>query len=312
MQYALTLTADPRSRPLGPDHVRETVAAVHAAGAGHLDSAWLGHGCALDLLLEAPAGAPVREAVARALAGVPVDIAIQPAAGRRKRLLVADMDSTIIGQETLDELADMAGLRDRVVPVTDRAMRGEIDFETALRERVRLLAGLPAALLGTLVAERITLTPGAAVLAGTMRAHGARTALVSGGFTAVTGPVARRAGFDDHYGNTLDVADGRLAGTVGSPVLGADAKRSVLLRLCAGCGITPAGAVAVGDGANDIPMLGAAGTGVAFRARPRVAASARFRVDHGDLTALLYLQGFREEEFTGQDAVGNPRASQPG
>ena len=312
MQYALTLTADPVSRPLGPGHAREAVTALHAAGARHLGTTWLGRGCALDLVLAAPAAAPVRASVDRALAGAGVDIAIQPAAGRRRRLLVADMDSTVIGQETLDEHADMAGLRERVAPITDRAMRGEIDFETALRDRVRLLAGHPAALLATLVEQRITLTPGAGVLVRTMRAHGARTALVSGGFTAVTGPVARRAGFDDHHANSLVVVNGRLAGTVEDPVLGADAKRAILHRLCGECAITPADALAVGDGANDMPMLAAAGTGVAFRARPRVAAAARFRVDHGDLTALLYLQGFSEDEFAGHGAVGNPRASQPG
>ena len=297
MQQVLTLTADPAARPLDDGIAAKAAGALAAAGARTGAPVLLAAGCAFDLPFEGIADGAAAAAVRAALAGVPADANAQPAAGRRKRLLVADMDSTVITVESLDELADFAGLRDRIAPVTERAMRGEIGFEEALRERVALLAGRPASLLDRLLAERVRLTPGARTLARTARAHGARTALVSGGFDFVTGAVARMAGFDTHRGNRLLVADGRLTGEVGEPILGADAKRDILRELCAAIGAGTGEAMAVGDGANDIPMLAEAGAGVAFRAKPAVAAAARLRIEHGDLTALLHLQGYREEEF---------------
>ena len=320
MQHVLTLTADPAHRPLRPHHADAAAAALRAAGARHGQPDWLGDGCALDLVFADADPGLAWQGAAAALAGAPVDIAVQPVTGRRKQLLVADMDSTIIEQESLDELAAFAGIREQVAPVTERAMRGEIDFETAVRHRVRLLAGQPADLLTRLVRDRISLTPGAAALTRTMRKHGAWTVLVSGGFTAVTSAVARLAGFDAHHGNRLGVADNRLTGDVGMPLLDSEAKRALLLSSCAHRGLGATQALAVGDGANDIPMIEAAGTGVAFRAKPRVAEAARFRIDNGDLTAVLFLQGYRERDFAGNDhragaaqgATGSPRDSHPG
>jgi phosphoserine phosphatase len=228
----------------------------------------------------------------------PVDVVIQPHDGRRKKLLVADMDSTMIGQECIDELADHAGFKSRVAAITERAMRGEIAFEPALRERVALLKGLPAAAIESVIAERIRLTPGGPTLVATMRANGAYTCLVSGGFTAFTARLAAAIGFDEQHANTLLTdADGRLTGEVAEPVLGRDAKLTTLStlrqRLRLGCDET----LAVGDGANDIPMIEAAGLGVAFHGKPAIREAAAACIDHGDLTALLYAQGYRREEF---------------
>jgi phosphoserine phosphatase len=225
------------------------------------------------------------------------DLAVLPAAGGRKRLLVADMDSTMIGQECIDELADMAGVGAEVAAITARAMNGELEFEGALRARVALLAGLPEAVIARVLAQRITQAPGAAVLVATMRAQGARTALVSGGFTAFTGPVAAALGFDEHRANVLLVDGGRLTGRVAEPILGREAKVAALEEIAARLGVTPAQAVAVGDGANDLGMIRRAGLGVALHAKPAVAAEAPVRISHGDLTALLYLQGIAAAEF---------------
>jgi phosphoserine phosphatase len=222
---------------------------------------------------------------------------VQAVAGRRKRLLVADMDSTMIDQECIDELAAELGLKAHIAAITERAMRGEIAFEPALRERVGLLAGMELAVVPTLLATRISLSPGGRALVSTMRAHGAYTALVSGGFTVFTGPVAQALGFDEHRANRLVAEGGKLTGQVVEPILGAEAKRASLLSLCAARGLAPTEALAVGDGANDLPMIRAAGMGVAFRAKPKVAAEAAACIEHGDLTALLYLQGYRREDF---------------
>jgi phosphoserine phosphatase len=233
-----------------------------------------------------------------ALGAAPVDVVVQPLAHRRKRLLVADMDSTMIGQECIDELADFAGLKAHVAAITERAMRGDIAFAPALRERVALLAGLPAGIVETVIAERITLTPGGRALIATMRANGAFAILVSGGFTVFTGRIAAMIGFDDHRGNTLATnPDGKLAGVVGEPVLGREAKQATLIAERERLGLLPAETLAVGDGANDLAMIAEAGLGVAFHAKPAVAAAAAARIDHGDLTALLYLQGYARDEF---------------
>jgi phosphoserine phosphatase len=232
------------------------------------------------------------------LEGSPVDAIAQDAAGRRKRLLIADMDSTMVTSETLDELAGEAGLKDEISAITRRAMNGELDFEGALRERVGMLKGLALEALERTWTST-ALMPGAEELVATMRAHGARCALVSGGFTFFTGRVAERLGFHEHYSNTLLHEGGRLTGQVGEPILGRNAKLVTLKRLAAEEGIDLEASLAVGDGANDLDMLGAAGLGVAFKAKPVVAAAARARVDHADLRALLFAQGYRVEAFRG-------------
>jgi phosphoserine phosphatase len=232
---------------------------------------------------------------------LPIDIVVQPQAVRRKKLLLADMDSTMIGQECVDELADFIGQKARVAAITERAMRGEIEFAPALRERVALLSGLPACVVDEVIAKRITLTPGGRALVRTMRSHGAYTCLVSGGFTVFTTRVAALIGFDENLGNRLIVGDdGRFSGTVVEPVLGRDAKLKTLKELRTRLGLAQNETLVVGDGANDLLMIGDAGLGVAFRAKPLVAEAAAARIDYGDLTALLYAQGYCREEFVKQ------------
>lgn len=225
------------------------------------------------------------------------DLAVQPAEGRRKRMLLADMDSTMIGQECIDELADMAGVGPRVADITARAMNGELDFEGALIERVGLLKGLPESVIAQVLATRITYTPGGRELIATMKANGGYAALVSGGFTAFTRAVAAHLGFDENRANTLLTEGGRLTGDVGRPILGRQAKVDALHDITARLGLAPADVIAVGDGANDLGMLHLAGSGVALHAKPSVAAQCDLRVNHGDLTALLYVQGYAAEDF---------------
>ncbi len=226
-----------------------------------------------------------------------VDLAVQRAEGRQKRLLIADMDSTMIQQECIDELAEAAGVGDHVRRITARAMNGELDFEGALLERMALLKGLPEAVISDVLATRITHAPGGAALVATMRQNGAHTALVSGGFTAFTGPVAAALGFDEHRANVLGLVGGALTGDVARPILGRQAKIDALDQIAARLGIGVQDALAVGDGANDLGMLGHAGAGVALHAKPSVAAQCDLRINHGDLTALLYLQGYARSEF---------------
>ncbi len=233
------------------------------------------------------------------LQSIGIDMVVQPAVGRKKRLLIADMDSTMIQQECIDELADAAGAGAHVAGITARAMNGELDFEDALRERVGLLAGLPESVIAQVIRDRITLMPGAAVLLATMKANGAYAALVSGGFTAFTRHIAQVLGFDENRANTLVVAEGRLTGKVADPILGRAAKVLALQEISQRLAITPDEAIAVGDGANDLGMLGLAGAGVALHAKPSVQAECDIRINHGDLTALLYLQGFARTEFVG-------------
>jgi len=256
---------------------------------------WLAPEIACDLPFDGPLDGPL-EGPGDSVAMTAIDAVVVPAAGRRKKLLVADMESTLIENEMLDELADFLGLRGRIAAITARAMNGEIDFANALAERVGLLKGLPIARLDE-AARRIRYTPGGATLVATMKKHGAYCALVSGGFTHFTALVKQALGFDLDSANVLE-HDGRvLAGTAAPPILGKEAKLAVLQRLAAEHGLSAADAVSVGDGANDLPMLKQAGLGVAFHAKPAVAAEMPVRIDHGDLTALLYLQGYRQSDF---------------
>lgn len=226
-----------------------------------------------------------------------VDLVVQPAAGRRRKMLLADMDSTMIGQECIDELADVAGVGARVKEITARAMNGELDFEAALRERVGLLAGLDVSAIDRVLQERITYTPGGRALLATMKAAGGYAALVSGGFTAFTARVAEALGFDEHRANTLLTEGGKLTGVPGEPILGREAKVAAFHEITARLGLGPDDVLAVGDGANDLGMLKLAGAGVALHAKPSVAAECDIRINHGDLTALLYIQGYAQSEF---------------
>lgn len=259
------------------------------------EARWLAPGEAAEFALSAvPEN---RWTVWEELQGEQVDLVVQPAERRRKKLLLADMDCTMTRQECIDELAEEAGVGAHVKEVTARAMNGELDFEGALLERVALLRDLPEAVIGRVLGTRISLMPGGKALVATMKAHGAFCVLVSGGFTAFTAKVAAELGFDENRANTLLVADGRLTGDVARPILGREAKRQALSEITARLGIGEHDAIAVGDGANDLGMLGRAGTGVALHAKPAVAAQCDVRVNHGDLTALLFLQGYARGEF---------------
>ncbi len=271
-------------------------AALRDAGFSALPADWLSPGRAADVLLASDDLPGLRARLSAALAGQPVDIVVQPVAGRRKLLLVADMDSTMIEQECIDELADCAGIRAHVSQITARAMAGEIDFEAALKARVALLKGVRLQEIETIL-SRLTLTSGARALVATMRAHGAHTALVSGGFTQFTRHVAARLGFHESFANRLEVVDGVMTGAVAEPVQGREAKKVALESLRDRLNLSREATLAIGDGANDLDMLEAAGLGVAFHAKPKVAAAAQARIDHADLTALLYAQGYRESEI---------------
>jgi phosphoserine phosphatase len=295
----LTLITNPDQGRLNKADVAAARASLDGIGAASTTADWLAPDIACDLAFAGAPAALAQAAVAAALAGRPIDVHAQPAAGRRKRLLVADMDSTIVTSETLDELAEFAGLKQEIAAITRQSMNGEIDFAMALRRRVAMIAGLPVEALAATLA-RTKLTAGAVALVRTMRAEGAYAALVSGGFRYFTQRIAARCGFDEDAANDLVVADGRLTGTVVEPILTRDTKLETLGRLAAARGLGLDATLAVGDGANDLPMLMAAGLGVAFRAKPVVAAAAGCRVDHGDLTALLYLQGYRQAEFKGE------------
>jgi phosphoserine phosphatase len=268
--------------------------ALAAAGVAALGRGWVEAGSACDLLFE---GGP--DAVRLVLEGLDLgfDVVVQAEAGRRKRLLVADMDSTMITVECIDELADYVGLKAEVAEVTERAMRGELPFEAALEARVALLKDLEEAAIDRCRAERVRLTPGARALVGTMKRHGGYSLLVSGGFTRFAEPVGAEIGFDAVLANRLLIDEGRLSGAVERPIVGAEAKRRALLDALAARGLEAVEAMAVGDGANDIPMLTEAGLGVAFHAKPAAAQAADARIDHNDLTALLFAQGYARSEW---------------
>ncbi len=296
MKYVLTLIG----KQLSADHTSAAAAALTIADRPD----WLAEGEAADLYFDAPApeaalDGAMTAAARRALAGVPVDLAIQPAAARRCRLLLADMDSTIITVECIDEMADMLGLGPEIAAITAAAMAGEIDFAAALGRRVGMLAGLDLATLQRVYDERVRLTDGARTLIQTMRAEGALTVLISGGFSFFTERVARAVGFDRQIANRLSLEGGRLDGTLAAPLVDAATKLRTLERLTAERGLERWESMAVGDGANDLAMIRAAGLGVAFHAKPILAEAAAARIDHGDLVALLYLQGYRRDEFVG-------------
>lgn len=283
----ISLVAAPGA--LEPSHVR---AVRDAFGGGDAD--WLSGGEAAEFAV--PARPAMLGHVAAEMRMLGVDVNCVGAAGRRKAVLLADMDGTMIGQECIDELADLAGVGPQVAAITSQAMAGEIGFEGALEARLALLEGLPEGAVARVIEERLTLAPGGAALVATMAAAGARCALVSGGFTAFTDWVSGRLGFHEHHANVLEVSDGRLTGRARRPYLGRAAKVEALERIAAARGVGADGVLAVGDGANDLGMIGRAGMGVALRAKPAVAEAAPVRVDHGDLTALLWLQGYRAGE----------------
>ena len=280
--------------PLSQGAVAAASDALRMAGGTSGAAAWIDAGEACDLPVGGVPAAAARAALEAALPHA--DVIVQSAsAPRRKRLLIADMDSTMIGCECIDELADYAGVKAQVAAVTEAAMHGDLDFAEALRARVALLAGLDVAVVARCLVERVRHTPGGAALVATMRGQGARAILVSGGFTAFAQPVGAALGFDRVVANRLGIVDGRLDGTVGDPIVDAATKRAELIA----AGVALDACLAVGDGANDIPMLEAAGLGIAFHAKPRATAAADAHVRHGDLTALLWAQGYARREWVG-------------
>jgi phosphoserine phosphatase len=296
MPSVITLLVDPALPRLSCDIAEQVRCALGRSGAGPQAIEWLAPGIACEIALTAEPRAEIHAAVQQALEGRAIDAVLQPARNRRKTLLVADMESTIIVNEMVVELAALLGIGEQVALITERAMKGQMPFRDALRERAALLGGLEEQALQQ-CCERIVFMPGALTLVATMRAHGRRSALVSGGFRIFTSYVAKRAGFDWHYGNHLVVRDGVVTGALREPVLGREAKREALHSLCAELRIDCSDSIAVGDGANDIDMVTAAGSGIAFRAKEALRREAAHCIDHCDLTALLYIQGYRREEF---------------
>jgi phosphoserine phosphatase len=294
MSLVATLICNPANPALDSTIVDGALAVLPSPGTAQ----WLFDEVAVDIPFDGSEDIKAVEARLRQARGdLPIDIVVQPRAVRRKKLFLADMDSTMIGQECIDELADFAGLKAHVAKITERAMRGEIAFEPALRERVALLKDMPVSVVDEVLAKRITPTPGGRELVMTMRANGAYTCLISGGFTLFTNAVAARIGFQENRANELVVRDGKFTGEVKEPILGRAAKLATLVELIESFDFDDIDSLVVGDGANDLGMIEAAGLGVAYRAKPAVAAAAAARIDYGDLTALLYMQGYTRDEF---------------
>jgi phosphoserine phosphatase len=294
MSLVATLICNPNNPALDSTIVDGALAVLPSAGPAR----WLFDEVAVDIPFESREDLRAIENRLREARGdLPIDIVVQPLANRRKKLFLADMDSTMIGQECIDELADFAGLKAHVAAITERAMRGEIEFEPALRARVALLKDMPVSVVDEVLAKRITPTPGGRELVTTMRANGAYTCLISGGFTLFTNAVAAKLGFQENRANELVVHDGKFTGEVREPILGRAAKLATLIELTESFDLDDIDTLTVGDGANDLGMIQHAGLGVAYRAKPAVAATAAARIDHGDLTALLYAQGYRRDEF---------------
>lgn len=301
MSLVATLICNPASPALDSSIVDGARAVLPSPGPAQ----WLFNEVAVDIPFEHQDASTddikaFEQRLRQARGDLPIDIVVQPRIGRRKKLFLADMDSTMIGQECIDELADFAGLKAHVAAITERAMRGEIEFEPALRERVALLKGLPVSVVDEVLEKRITLTPGGRELVMTMRAHGAYTCLISGGFTLFTKVVAEKVGFQENRANQLQVADGKLTGEVIEPILGRATKLATLIELTESFDLDDIDTLVVGDGANDLGMIQAAGLGVAYHAKPAVATAAAVRIDHGDLSALLYAQGYRRDAFAAE------------
>jgi phosphoserine phosphatase len=300
MSLVATLICNPANPALDATIVDGALAVLPSPG----QARWLFDEVAVDIPFDYQVKSPddikvIATRLQAARGDLPIDIVVQPVAARRKKLFLADMDSTMIRQECIDELADFAGLRARVAGITERAMRGEIEFEPALRERVALLKDLPVSAVDEVLAKRITPTPGGRELVMTMRANGAYTCLISGGFTLFTGAVAAMIGFQENRANQLGIENGKLTGEVIEPIVGRAAKLAALIELTESFDLDDIDTLVTGDGANDLGMIQAAGLGVAYHAKPAVAAAAAARIDYGDLTALLYMQGYRRDEFAG-------------
>jgi phosphoserine phosphatase len=294
MSLVATLISNPANPALDSTIVDGARAVLPQAGPAQ----WLFGEVAVDIPFDSKDDVRTIEARLREARGdLPIDIVVQPIATRRKKLFLADMDSTMIGQECIDELADFVGLKEHVAGITERAMRGEIAFEPALRERVALLKGLPVTVVDEVLAKRITLTSGGRELVMTMRAHGAYTCLISGGFTLFTNAIAAKIGFQENRANELVVQGGKFTGEVKEPILGREKKLATLVELLESFDLDDIDTLVAGDGANDLGMIQHAGLGVAYHAKPAVAAAAAARIDHGDLTALLYAQGYRRDQF---------------
>src|SRR5215475_7441809 len=294
MSLVATLICNPANPALDSTIVDGALAVLPSPG----EPEWLFNEVAVDIPFTGSEDIKAVEArLYQARGDLPIDIVVQPIATRRKKLFLADMDSTMIGQECIDELADFVGLKAHVAGITERAMRGEIAFEPALRERVALLKDLPVSVVDEVLRDRITLTPGGRELVTTMRAHGAYTCLISGGFTLFTNAIAAKIGFQENRANQLVVRDGKFTGEVKEPILGREKKLATLIELLESFDLDDIDTLVVGDGANDLSMIEHAGLGVAYHAKPAVSAAAAARIDHGDLTALLYAQGYKRSEF---------------
>ncbi|HEY9163649.1 MAG TPA: phosphoserine phosphatase SerB [Magnetovibrio sp.] len=301
MDNVLTLIANPATLANGAALDDTTVSlarnALHTIGAESTEPDWLAKGQAVDIEFDGASDQDAEAAARQVLGDAPIDVIAQRTYRRKKKLLIADMDSTIVIGETLDELASFAGLKEQISAITQRAMRGELDFAAALRERVAMLADLDESCLAETM-DGIELTPGAQELIGTMRAHGAFTALISGGFSYFTDRVRQQVGFDSSLGNQLEILDGKLTGQVIPPIVDKDTKLNMLVDTAEQLGLGMSDTMAIGDGANDVPMLVAAGTGIAFHAHPVARQAARARLNHADLTGALFVQGYRLDEFS--------------